>query len=59
MKFAKDKEFFIDILIHSKSISTNSKTIYYANRLDENDDSLTKRMDVIQKTFQSTKKKRF
>ncbi|MGE6401766.1 glycosyltransferase family 2 protein [Bacillus cereus] len=49
MKFAEDKQFFIDVLIHSKSISTTSKTIYYANRLDENDDSLTKRTDVIQK----------
>lgn len=49
MKFAEDKQFFIDILIHSKSISTTSKTIYYVNRLDENDNSLTTQTDVIQK----------
>ena len=49
MKFAEDKQFFIDVLIHSKSISTTSNTIYYLNRLDENDDSLTKQTDVIEK----------
>ncbi|HDR7312095.1 glycosyltransferase family 2 protein [Bacillus cytotoxicus] len=49
MKFAEDKQFFIDVLIHSKSISTTSKTIYYLNRLDENNASLTKQTDVMQK----------
>ncbi|WP_350300877.1 glycosyltransferase family 2 protein [Peribacillus frigoritolerans] len=49
MKFAEDKQFFIDVLIHCKSISTTTQVIYYLNRLDDNDASLTKQTDVMEK----------
>jgi len=50
MKFAEDKQFFIDVLVHAKAISTTTKTIYYLNRLDDNDASLTKQTDIMHKT---------
>lgn len=49
MKFAEDKQFFIDVLVHAKAISTTTKTIYYLNRLDENNASLTKQTDIMHK----------
>ncbi|WP_010648262.1 glycosyltransferase family 2 protein [Oceanobacillus massiliensis] len=49
MKFAEDKQFFIDVLINCKSISTTKEVIYYLNRLDDNNSSLTKQTDVMEK----------
>ncbi|CAH0299780.1 Putative glycosyltransferase EpsH [Peribacillus sp. Bi96] len=49
MKFAEDKQFFIDVLIHCKSISTTTQVVYYLNRMDDNDASLTKQTDVMEK----------
>ncbi|PAD35238.1 glycosyltransferase family 2 protein [Terribacillus saccharophilus] len=49
MKFAEDKQFFIDVLVNSKTISTTRKVLYYLNRADENDASLTKQTDVMEK----------
>lgn len=49
MKFAEDKQFFIDVLTLSQSVSTTKKVIYYANRLDENKGSLTTRTNVLEK----------
>lgn len=49
MKFAEDKQFFIDVLVHARAISTTTKTIYYLNRLDENNASLTKQTDIMHK----------
>lgn len=49
MKFAEDKQFFIDVLVNCKSISTTTNVIYYLNRLSDNDSSLTKQTDVMQK----------
>ncbi|MGM0902898.1 MAG: glycosyltransferase family 2 protein [Bacillota bacterium] len=50
MKFAEDKQFFIDILIHSKSISTTKVPIYYLNRLDNSQTRLTNQTNILQKT---------
>ena len=50
MKFAEDKQFFIDVLINSRAISTTKQVIYYANRLEENNVSLTTRTTVFEKT---------
>ena len=50
MKFAEDKQFFIDVLTHSPTISTTKQVIYYANRLDENESSLTTKTSVMEKT---------
>ncbi|MFT8322876.1 MAG: glycosyltransferase family 2 protein [Bacillus sp. (in: firmicutes)] len=49
MKYAEDKQFFIDVLTNAKTISTTQKTIYYLNRLDDNDASLTKQTSIMQK----------
>ncbi|WP_445487889.1 glycosyltransferase family 2 protein [Niallia sp. 03133] len=49
MKYAEDKQFFIDVLTNAKTISTTTKPIYYLNRLDENDASLTKQTSIMQK----------
>lgn len=48
MKFAEDKQFFIDVIIAADNVSTTTEPIYYLNRLDEND-SLVKQTDVMQK----------
>jgi len=50
MKFAEDKQFFIDILIHSKSISTTTAPIYYLNRLNNAQTRLTNQTNILQKT---------
>ncbi|GKU81877.1 glycosyltransferase family 2 protein [Niallia sp. NCCP-28] len=49
MKYAEDKQFFIDYLLHAKKISTTTSTIYYLNRLDDNEHSLTKQTNVLKK----------
>lgn len=49
MKYAEDKQFFIDVLVATKTISTTTNVIYYLNRLDENDASLTKQTSIMQK----------
>jgi len=49
MKFAEDKLFFCDVLIHAKSVSTTTKPIYYVNRKDDNPSSLTRTTNVIDK----------
>jgi glycosyltransferase involved in cell wall biosynthesis len=50
MKFAEDKQFFIDVLLSSPAISTTKKTIHYANRLDDNESSLTSQTSIMEKT---------
>ncbi|MGE8206613.1 glycosyltransferase family 2 protein [Heyndrickxia sp. NPDC080065] len=50
MKFAEDKQFFIDVLINCNTISTTEQPIYYLNRLDDNKTRLTKQTNIIQKT---------
>ncbi|WP_157827517.1 glycosyltransferase family 2 protein [Niallia nealsonii] len=49
MKYAEDKQFFIDYLLHAKKISTTTSTVYYLNRSDDNDHSLTKQTNVLKK----------
>jgi len=49
MKYAEDKQFFIDYLLHAKKISTTTSTIYYLNRLENNQDSLTKQTNILKK----------
>lgn len=55
MKFAEDKQFFIDVLIHCETISTTTKVIYYLNRLDDNNHSLTKQTNIMEKTDSNLK----
>lgn len=50
LKFAEDKQFFIDVLINCPTISTTKGVVYYANRLDENESSLTSKTTVMEKT---------
>jgi glycosyltransferase involved in cell wall biosynthesis len=47
MKYAEDKQFFIDVLINCDSVSTTTETIYYLNRLDDNRDSLISQTDIF------------
>lgn len=49
MKYAEDKQFYMDVIIHSQSVSTTKHAISYLNRLDENGESLTKQTDVFEK----------
>jgi len=49
MKFAEDKQFFMDVLACCKSISTTKDVIYYLNRQNENKESLTSRTNVLYK----------
>ncbi|MEY8752191.1 glycosyltransferase family 2 protein [Alkalicoccobacillus gibsonii] len=49
MKFAEDKQFFIDVYTQCGLISTTSEPIYHLNRI-ENNDSLTKRTNIMEKT---------
>ncbi|MCP3027771.1 glycosyltransferase family 2 protein [Halobacillus sp. A5] len=48
MKYAEDKQFFIDVLTSVGKISTTTASIYYLNRIPGND-SLTKQTDIIEK----------
>ncbi|KQL54082.1 glycosyl transferase [Heyndrickxia shackletonii] len=49
MKFAEDKQFFIDVLTACRSISTTTAPIYYLNRVD-NSGRLTNQTNILQKT---------
>ncbi|TWT27872.1 glycosyltransferase family 2 protein [Planomicrobium sp. CPCC 101110] len=49
MKFAEDKQFFIDVLTNCKAVSTTKQVVSYLNRLDENAESLTKQTDIFEK----------
>lgn len=49
MKFAEDKQFFMDVLACCKTISTTKEVIYYLNRQNENNGSLTSRTNVLDK----------
>ncbi|WP_050183445.1 glycosyltransferase family 2 protein [Domibacillus robiginosus] len=55
MKFAEDKQFFMDVLIHCNTISTTKAPIYYLNRFDDNNASLTKQTNIMQKTDSNIK----
>ncbi|MDQ0206802.1 glycosyltransferase [Alkalicoccobacillus murimartini] len=48
MKYAEDKQFFIDVLTKCDFISTTTDTIYYVNR-EEANHSLTKQTDIMEK----------
>lgn len=50
MKFAEDKQFFIDVLTHCQSISTTQHPIYYLNRIDNQNTRLSNQTNIIQKT---------
>ncbi len=49
MKFAEDKLFFFDVFLEAKYISTTTKPIYYINRTDENQGSLTRTLNILDK----------
>lgn len=49
MKFAEDKQFFIDVLVNCETISTSKDIIYYANRYSDNK-SLTTTTSIFEKT---------
>ena len=49
MKFAEDKQFFIDVLINCKSVSTTGQIVSYINRLKDNNSSLTTKTSVMEK----------
>lgn len=49
MKFAEDKQFFIDVLTQCETISTSKDVIYYANRYKDNV-SFTTTTTVFEKT---------
>lgn len=48
MKYAEDKQFFIDVLTSVGEISTTTAPIYFINRFTDNV-SLTKQTDIIEK----------
>lgn len=49
MRFAEDKQFFIDVLTNCPTISTTKEIIYYVNRNKENK-SLTSKTSIFEKT---------
>lgn len=49
MKFAEDKQFFIDVLTNCPAISTTSDVIYYVNRYKDNK-SLVSTTSIFEKT---------
>jgi glycosyltransferase involved in cell wall biosynthesis len=49
MKFAEDKQFFIDFFLHCKKISTTKNTIYYLNRTENQETRLTNQTNILQK----------
>lgn len=49
MKFGEDKSFFINVFLHAKSVSTTTAPIYYVNRTEENDSSLTRTLTALDK----------
>jgi glycosyltransferase involved in cell wall biosynthesis len=51
MRFAEDKQFFMDVLANCETISTTTKPIYYVNRLNETRETrLTNQTNILQKT---------
>lgn len=50
MKFAEDKQFFIDVLTHCSTISTTKSPVYYLNRLDNQHTRLANQTNIMQKT---------
>ncbi|MEH7154896.1 glycosyltransferase family 2 protein [Neobacillus drentensis] len=50
MKFAEDKQFFIDVLTHCRRISTTEQPIYFLNRIDNQNTRLSNQTNIIQKT---------
>ncbi|WP_121611004.1 glycosyltransferase family 2 protein [Mesobacillus foraminis] len=49
MKFAEDKLFFCDVFLAAKSVSTTTEPIYFVNRMDDNQGSLTRTTNVLDK----------
>ncbi|WP_430790318.1 glycosyltransferase family 2 protein [Virgibacillus flavescens] len=49
MKFGEDKQFLIDVLLYSTYVSTLTEPICYVNRLSNNNQSLTRSTEVIEK----------
>ncbi|MGI2327561.1 glycosyltransferase family 2 protein [Planococcus sp. YIM B11945] len=49
MKYAEDKQFYMDVILHSNKASTTRKAVSYLNRLDENGESLTNQTDIFEK----------
>ncbi|MYL57158.1 glycosyltransferase [Virgibacillus halodenitrificans] len=49
MKFAEDKQFFIDVITKCDTISTSKEIIYYANRYSDNK-SFTTTTSIFEKT---------
>lgn len=49
MTFAEDKLFFYNVFFHTTKVSTTTKPIYYVNRMQENNSSLTRITDVLKK----------
>ena len=49
MRYAEDKQFFIDVLTNCPSISTTKEIIYYVNRNSDNK-SLVSRTSIFEKT---------
>lgn len=50
MKYAEDKQFFLDVVLNSKKMSTITDVTYYLNRMDDNDASLIKQTSIFEKT---------
>ncbi|WP_461610986.1 glycosyltransferase family 2 protein [Cytobacillus kochii] len=48
-KFGEDKQFFFDFLTECNNVSTTTKPIYYVNRMEENNQSLTKTTEILDK----------
>lgn len=49
MRFGEDKVFFSDLFVCVNSVSTTKQVIYYVNRLEDNQSSLTRSTDVLDK----------
>ncbi len=49
MRFAEDKQFFIDVLTNCPTISTTTDVIYYVNR-DKDNKSLVSKTSIFEKT---------
>ncbi|AZU62161.1 glycosyltransferase family 2 protein [Neobacillus mesonae] len=50
MKFAEDKQFFMEVLAHCPSISTTTKPVYFVNRSDNQKSRLSNQTNIMQKT---------
>lgn len=50
MKYAEDKQFFMEVLAHCTSISTTTKLIYFLNRIDNQETRLSNQTNIMQKT---------